>query len=463
MIYFYSETQKNFCEKIKLILKEKFGSRKVYACVKTYGCQQNVSDSEKYIGMLEQMGFSISDNYDNCDLILFNTCAIRENAENKVFGNIGRVKYLKKINPNLKIVLCGCMTEQEIITNKINSNYNFVDMVIGTNLIHKFPELLFDIYNKKDKVKIMKSQEDNLYEEFPCVRNNKIKAFISIMSGCNNFCSYCIVPYVRGRERSREPECIIKEFENLLNLGYKDITLVGQNVNSYGQDLNSNINFPKLLKSLDNFDKEYNIRFMTSHPKDATEELFEVMKNSKHICKHIHLPVQSGNNNILNKMNRKYTREIYLEKIKIARNLMPDIKFTSDIIVGFPGETYEEFCDTLDLIKQVEYSSLFTFIYSPRAKTPAAQLPDNISKQEKTEWLLELLKVQETISKKLSQSIVNSYQRVLVEDFIENKYLMCRTDSNTIVKVISDKNYTGNFIDIKITDYNNQSLIGVIK
>ena len=463
MIYFYSETQKNFCEKIKLILKEKFGSRKVYTCVKTYGCQQNVSDSEKYIGMLEQMGFSISDNYDNCDLILFNTCAIRENAENKVFGNIGRVKYLKNLNPNLKIVLCGCMTEQEIITNKINSNYNFVDMVIGTNLIHKFPELLFDIYNKKDKVKIMKSQEDNLYEGFPCVRNNKIKAFISIMSGCNNFCSYCIVPHVRGRERSREPECIIKEFENLLNLGYKDITLVGQNVNSYGQDLNSNINFPKLLKSLDNFDKEYNIRFMTSHPKDATEELFEVMKNSKHICKHIHLPVQSGNNNILNKMNRKYTREIYLEKIKIARNLMPDIKFTSDIIVGFPGETYEEFCDTLDLIKQVEYSSLFTFIYSPRAKTPAEQLPDNISKQEKTEWLLELLKVQETISKKLSQSIVNSYQRVLVEDFIENKYLMCRTDSNTIVKVTSDKNYTGNFIDIKITDYNNQSLIGVIK
>ena len=460
--YIYGKEELNYIKKLKEIFAEKENPK---AYIRTYGCQQNVSDSEKYRGMLEKAGFTFLEDYQDADIILFNTCAVRENAENKVFGNIGRIKAVKKANPNAVVILAGCMTEQESIAKKISEVYTFVDIVLGTKQIQSFPKILCDfILNKPVKNKhavIYTSKENPILEDFPMKRNNKIKAFVSIMSGCNNFCSYCIVPYVRGRERSRTPEAIIKETQGLLNAGYKDITLLGQNVNSYGKDLGEGIDFCYLLEKLDALEGDFKLRFMTSHPKDATKELFDVIAGSKHISKHIHLPVQCGSNRVLKEMNRKYTKEDYLKKIEYAKSVMKDVSFTSDIIVGFPGETYEEFLETVDLIKKVEFSSLFTFIYSKRQGTPAAKMPDNISKKEKTSWLLELLKVQEEISENLCKKMVGREERVLAECF-ENGVLSCRTDGNIVVKVPSEKDLTGQFVKIKITDSSRESLQGKI-
>lgn len=460
--YIYGKEELNYIKKLKEIFA---GKENPKAYIRTYGCQQNVSDSEKYRGMLEKAGFTFLEDYQDADIILFNTCAVRENAENKVFGNIGRIKAVKKANPNAVVILAGCMTEQESIAKKISEVYTFVDIVLGTKQIQSFPKILCDfILNRPVKNKhavIYTSKENPILEDFPMKRNNKIKAFVSIMSGCNNFCSYCIVPYVRGRERSRKPEAIIKETQELLTAGYKDITLLGQNVNSYGKDLSEGIDFCYLLKKLDALESDFKLRFMTSHPKDATKELFDVIAGSKHISKHIHLPVQCGSNRVLKEMNRKYTKEDYLKKIEYAKSIMKDVSFTSDIIVGFPGETYEEFLETVDLIKKVEFSSLFTFIYSKRQGTPAAKMPDNISKKEKTSWLLELLKVQEEISENLCKKMVGNEERVLAESF-ENGVLSCRTDGNIVVKVPSEKDLTGQFVKIKITDSSRESLQGKI-
>lgn len=460
--YIYGKEEFNYIKKLKEIFAKKENPK---AYIRTYGCQQNVSDSEKYRGMLEKAGFTFLEDYEGADIILFNTCAVRENAENKVFGNIGRIKAVKKANPNVVVVLAGCMTEQESIAKKISEVYTFVDIVLGTKQIQSFPKILCDfILNRPVKNKhavIYTSKEDPILEDFPMKRNSKIKAFVSIMSGCNNFCSYCIVPYVRGRERSRTPEAIIKETQELLNVGYKDITLLGQNVNSYGKDLGKGIDFCYLLKKLDALEGDFKLRFMTSHPKDATKELFDVIAGSKHISKHIHLPVQCGSNRVLKEMNRKYTKEDYLKKIEYAKSVMKDVSFTSDIIVGFPGETYEEFLETVDLIKKVEFSSLFTFIYSKRQGTPAAKMPDNISKKEKTSWLLELLKVQEEISENLCKKMIGNEERVLVESF-EKGVLSCRTDGNIVVKVPGEKDLTGKFVKIKITDSSRESLQGKI-
>ena len=460
--HIYGKEELNYIKKLKEIFA---GKENPKAYIRTYGCQQNVSDSEKYRGMLEKAGFTFLEDYQDADIILFNTCAVRENAENKVFGNIGRIKAVKKANPNAVVILAGCMTEQESIAKKISEVYTFVDIVLGTKQIQSFPKILCDfILNRPVKNKhavIYTSKENPILEDFPMKRNNKIKAFVSIMSGCNNFCSYCIVPYVRGRERSRKPEAIIKETQELLTAGYKDITLLGQNVNSYGKDLSEGIDFCYLLKKLDALEGDFKLRFMTSHPKDATKELFDVIAGSKHISKHIHLPVQCGSNRVLKEMNRKYTKEDYLKKIEYAKSIMKDVSFTSDIIVGFPGETYEEFLETVDLIKKVEFSSLFTFIYSKRQGTPAAKMPDNISKKEKTSWLLELLKVQEEISENLCKKMVGNEERVLAESF-ENGVLSCRTDGNIVVKVPSEKDLTGQFVKIKITDSSRESLQGKI-
>ena len=315
--------------------------------------------------------------------------------------------------------------------------------------------------NEKGKNLCVKENIDSILENAPIKRDSSVKAFLSIMYGCNNFCSYCIVPYVRGRERSREPKEILKEFENLLKAGYKDITLLGQNVNSYGKGLDDEIDFPDLLQKLDDFDGEYRIRFMTSHPKDATKKLFDVIANSKHISHHIHLPVQCGNNRVLKEMNRKYDKESYFKIIDYARSVIPDITFSSDIIVGFPGETYDEFLETVDLINKVRFSSLFTFIYSPREGTPAALMPDKISKKEKTEWLLELLKVQEKISENLCKNMVGKKFRVLIESFDTNSgSLLCRTDGNVIVTAHGDKNAVGNFTTVEVTGFKRESAEG---
>lgn len=456
-VYEYGVEQKDYCMKINNLYKSLYKTRTPKAFVKTYGCQQNVSDSEKYIGMLIEMGFEMVFDQNEADVVLFNTCAIRENAENKTFGNLGWIKSIKKVNPNLFVILCGCMTEQESVITKIKNTYNFVDLVFGTHSIHRFPELFYKSLTEKNEKRrnlCIKENIDSILENAPIKRDSSIKAFLSIMYGCNNFCSYCIVPYVRGRERSREPKEILKEFENLLKAGYKDITLLGQNVNSYGKGLNDEIDFPDLLQKLDDFDGEYRIRFMTSHPKDATKKLFDVIANSKHISHHIHLPVQCGNNRVLKEMNRKYDKESYLKIIDYARSVIPDITFSSDIIVGFPGETYDEFLETVDLIKKVKFSSLFTFIYSPREGTPAALMPDLISKKEKTEWLLELLKVQEKISENLCKDMVGKKFRVLIESFDTNsKSLLCRTDGNIIVTAHGDKNAVGNFATVEVTEF----------
>lgn len=469
-LYRFGNSEIDFCKKIKDLYFITYGKEKPLAFIKTYGCQQNVSDSEKYAGMLEKMGFKITEDKDIADVVFFNTCAIRENAENKAFGNLGWIKNIKNSNPNLLTVLCGCMTEQPSIIEKIKEKYSFVDLVFGTHSLHKFPELFYETLaqrtrnERKHKGVYISEKIDNIVENFPSKRDSSLKAFVSIMYGCNNFCSYCIVPYVRGRERSRSSSEIINEFKNLVNAGYKDITLLGQNVNSYGLGLDENIDFADLLKMLDSIPGEYRIRFMTSHPKDASEKLFDTIASSRHIVHHIHLPVQCGNNRVLKDMNRKYTKDDYLKIINYAKNKMPDITFTSDIIVGFPGETYEEFLETVDLIKQVGFSSLFTFIYSPREGTRAAEMEDNISKEEKTKWLLELLDVQKDMSENLCKNMIGKRMRVLAENYDEKKScLFCRTDGNLMVEVNgADKSLVGRFVDVEITNSRQEALLGKI-
>ncbi len=455
----YDALQEKYCKKIIEIYIKLNLNRCPRAFVRTYGCQQNVSDSEKYSGMLLSMGFELTDIQNEADVILFNTCAIRENAENKVLGHLGRLKNLKKENPNLFVVLCGCMMEQKEIVEKIKKVYPFVDLIFGTNEIYRFPEIF---YNALMKNKTTVSEKNEVIcENIPIKRDNNLKAFVPIIQGCNNYCSYCIVPYVRGNERSRDPGKIAEEFKNLIDAGYKDITLLGQNVNSYGKNLSKNIDFPDLLKNLDSLDGEYRIRFMTSHPKDASHKLIDIISKNQHISKHLHLPVQSGSNKILKFMNRKYTRESYLEIINYAKEKMPGLMFTSDIIVGFPGETYEDFKETLSLIKEVKFTSLFTFIYSSRPGTPAANLPDPIPHEEKMKWFTELLEIQEDVSLNLRKNMIGSELEILVESKGSNDVLLGRTDGNLMVEINdTDANILGTFQKIKITGVKRESLKG---
>lgn len=368
------------------------------AFIHTYGCQGNVADSERIKGMLVKMGYTMTEEKSEADLILYNTCAIREHAEDRVFGNVGAIKKLKQTNPNLIIALCGCMMQQEHIREKIYNSYPFVDIVFGTHNQYAVPEI-FKAYLLKGKRFFADMTETNeIVEGMPALRDNSAKAWLPIMYGCDNFCSYCVVPYVRGRERSRNSADIIAEFKQIVAEGYKDITLLGQNVNSYGKGLDEDINFSKLLRQLNDIPGEFTIRFMTSHPKDCTKELIDTIAECEKLSKHIHLPVQSGNNRILKEMNRHYTREQYLDLVNYAKEKIEGVSFTSDIIVGFPGETYEEFKDTLSLIKEVGYTSLFTFIFSSRKGTKAALMPDPVPYEEKSKWFKELCDLQESIA-----------------------------------------------------------------
>ena len=432
-----------------------------YAFVRTYGCQQNVSDGEKIKGILCSMGFAITDIQEQANIIVFNTCAIREHAEDRVFGNVGMLKNMKKNNPDLKIILCGCMTEQQHVVEKIKTSYPFVDVVMGTNAIHKLPVFINELVSKNIKIYDNNKSDSYIYEDIPIKRDGKFKAWVPVMYGCNNFCSYCIVPYVRGRERSRDSGKILSEIKNLLADGYKEITLLGQNVNSYGRGSDENIDFPKLLKEIDSIGGEYRIRFMTSHPKDATNELIDVIAESKHICHSIHLPFQSGNNRILKAMNRRYTREKYLEIINYAKKCIPDISLTSDIIVGFPGESYDEFKDTLSLIQEVKFTSLFTFIYSPRKGTPAAELPDPVSREDKVKWLTELIKEQDNISYSIYNNMVGKEFKGLVESrSSKGEWLNVRTDGNITIEVEGNDNLIGRFAFIRVTEFSKGTLKG---
>ena len=401
--FFVPETelqeQNEYKKKVKNIVKSRFQGETPKAFVHTYGCQGNVADSEHIKGQLVEMGYSMTEELESADIIIYNTCAIREHAEDRVFGNVGALKTLKKKNPDLVIGLCGCMMQQDHIAEKIKNSYPYVNLVFGTHALHKLPELLFKVFKTKKRVFSIEECDGVIAEGMPNERDSGENAWLPIMYGCDNFCSYCVVPYVRGRERSREADVVLKEAEDLIKQGYKKITLLGQNVNSYGKSLENGINFSELVRRLDEIEGDYTFDFMTSHPKDCTKELIDVLASSKHFCGHLHLPVQSGNNRILKEMNRKYTREHYLDLVNYAKEKIPGIDITTDIIVGFPGETYEEFLDTVSLVKTVKYGSMFTFIYSKRKGTKAADLPDEITKEEKTKWFMELLKVQEEIAK----------------------------------------------------------------
>lgn len=433
------------------------------ALVRTYGCQQNVADSEKLRGQLQEMGFAFTEQEEEADLILFNTCAVRENAEFRVYGNVGNLKALKRQKPSLIIGVCGCMMEQEHVAEKIRQSYPYVSLVFGTHVVHKLPELLYQtlasgkrVFSRGDD-----SEDKTIVEGLPIHRDRDIRAWLTVMYGCDNFCSYCVVPHVRGRERSRTPEAVEAEFRALVQAGYKEIVLLGQNVNSYGKTLEHPISFSELLRRLDAIPGDHRLRFMTSHPKDATKELIDTMAESEHICHSLHLPFQSGNDRVLKEMNRKYTRERYLELIQYAREKMPDISFSSDIIVGFPGETYEEFLDTVSLVEEVGFTSLFTFIYSPRVGTRAAKMEDPVSEQEKSRWFTELLQAQEATADKLAPTIIGTTQRVLVEEVSEKRGVLCgKTEGNLNCDFEGSESLVGQFVDVKITDSRNWVLKG---
>ena len=446
--------QKEFCEKVIGVISKRY-DKKPLACVITYGCQQNVADSEKIKGMLSEMGYGFTENRFEAKLIIFNTCAVREHAEDRVFGNVGTLKSFKRENPDIIIACCGCMMQQKHIADKIKQSFPFVDLVFGTHVVHRLPELLFKALTRKKRVFELPDTDGAIAEGVPVLRDNDKKAWLPIMYGCNNFCSYCIVPYVRGRERSREADIIISEAQELIESGYKEITLLGQNVNSYGKDLSPQISFAELLRRINALDGDFRIRFMTSHPKDCTRELLEVMASCDKVAKHLHLPFQSGNNRVLHAMNRKYTREKYLELINYAKELMGDeLSITSDIIVGFPGETYEEFKDTLSLVEEVKFTSLFTFIYSPRKGTPAAEMPDPVSAEEKGKWFRELTDAQEKISAENMKKYAGRTFKCFVygKGKLGDNYVAARTDGNLIIEFEGGSELIGSFRNIRVTE-----------
>lgn len=447
--------QKQFAGKTAALLKKRYNGAQPLACVVTYGCQQNVADSEKIKGMLSEMGYGFTEDRLEAKLVIFNTCAVREHAEDRVFGNVGALKKYKLQNPDVIIALCGCMMQQKHIAKKIKASFPFVDLVFGTHVVHKVPELVYTALTRRKRVFELPDIDGVIAEGIPVKRDNERKAWIPIMYGCNNFCSYCVVPYVRGRERSRQAEDVVKEFKELVEQGYKEITLLGQNVNSYGKDLNPKVSFAELLRTLNDLDGDFRIRFMTSHPKDCTKELIETMAQCDKVAAHLHLPFQSGNDRVLKAMNRSYTREKYLSLINYAKELMGDeLSITSDIIVGFPGETYEEFLDTVSLVKEIKATSLFTFIYSPRVGTPAADMEDPVSYDEKSKWMRELLAVQE----KISAEQMAQYKGRTFKCFVYGKgklgdnYLAARTDGNLIIEFEGGERLIGTFQNITVTE-----------
>lgn len=443
--------QNEYKELVKSLIEARFSSAPK-AFVHTYGCQGNVADGERLKGMLEEMGYALVDELENADLVLYNTCAIREHAEDRVFGNVGALKKMKYENREMKIVLCGCMMQQQHVADKIRASYPFVDIVFGTHVIHRLPEFLYKSFASGRKVYELSDNDGVISEELPVHRDSEFKAWIPIMYGCNNFCTYCIVPYVRGRERSRDPETVIKEAKELISKGYKEITLLGQNVNSYGKYPDYGCNFATLLKRLNDIEGDFTIRFMTSHPKDCTHELLDTMAECEKVAKHLHLPFQSGSNRVLKEMNRRYTREKYLELLNYAYSVMPELSVTSDVIVGFPGETYGEFLETVSLVKEANFTSMYTFIYSPREGTKAAKMPDPVSREEKGKWLRELIEAQEVIAAERTASMVGKTYRVLCESISKGGLIEGRTSGNIIIEFPADASVIGSFRKVTVTE-----------
>ncbi len=454
------EKQEEYIELLQDILYIRANNQQPKAMVRTYGCQQNVADSEKMKGMLEKMGCALTEELEEADIIIFNTCAVREHAEDRVFGNVGALKAYKRKKPSLLIGLCGCMMEQKHIADKIYKSFPYVGLVFGTHVIHKFPELIYHSVTTGKRT-VERGEDDGLiYEGLPLHRDGSFKGWLPIMYGCDNFCSYCIVPYVRGRERSRKPSVILQEAQQMISAGYKEITLLGQNVNSYGKGLDEPVTFAGLLQNVSSIEGDFWVRFMTSHPKDASKELIDTIAANEKISSHLHLPFQSGSDRILKQMNRHYDKEHYLEIVNYAKSKIPDLSLTSDVIVGFPGETYEDFQQTLDLIREVEFTSLFTFIYSPRVGTPAAKKDDPVPYEEKSKWFAELLKVQEEIAAKRCASMVGKTYRVLIEEQNKNGILSARTQNNIIVELEGSEDLIGTFQYAEVTRARNWILGG---
>lgn len=443
--------QREYSALVREIIEQRYSdSPKAY--VHTYGCQGNVSDGERLEGMLEEMGYVLTDDLEGADLVLYNTCAIREHAEDRVFGNVGALKPQKNANRDMKIVLCGCMMQQQWVVDKIKKSYPFVDIVFGIHVMHRLPEFLYFNLARGKKIREFPDHDGVIVEELPVHRDSEFKAWLPIMYGCNNFCSYCIVPYVRGRERSRDPEAIVEEAKQLVSQGYKEITLLGQNVNSYGKYPDYGCNFAELLRRLNDIEGDFIIRFMTSHPKDCTHELLDTMASCKKVARHLHLPFQSGNNRVLSEMNRRYTREKYLDLLHYAYSVMPDLSVTSDVIVGFPGETYDEFLDTVSLVEEAKFTSMYTFIFSPRNGTKAASMPDPISRDEKGRWFRELLDAQEKIAAVRTSSMVGKTYRVLCESISKGGLIEGRTQGNIIIEFPADESVIGSFRDVEVTE-----------
>ena len=451
------QEQMAFCNHIRMYWRDRDIVPTAY--VETYGCQQNEADSEKIRGILCESGYAITDSAEGADVVVMNTCAIREHAEQRVFGNLGALTHTKRRHEGQKIFLCGCMAGQGHVVERIKKSFPHVDGVFSTHHLWQFPEILFNVLTRKKRQFYVADEPGSIAEGIPQVRDSRLKAWVSIMYGCNNFCTYCIVPYVRGRERSRQPEDILRECRELIESGIKDITLLGQNVNSYGKDLEEGLDFADLLKMIADIPGDFRIRFMTSHPRDASKKLFDTMASSEKIAKQLHLPFQSGSSRVLKAMNRHYDRETYLEKVRYAKSVMPELVLTSDVIVGFPGETEEEFEETISLIQEVRYDSLFTFIFSPRKGTPAATMEDPTGKEEKNRRFDKLCAVQNSISEDIHNGYIGKTMECLV-DGTDKAFLTARTEGGRLVRFTGSQDLIGSFVNIKITGATTWSLTG---
>ncbi len=446
------QAQKPFVRRVD----EMLGDTPRKAFVRTYGCQQNVSDSERLRGMLAEMGYTFTDGPEDADLVIFNTCAVRDHAEKRVLGNVGALKGVKEKRPAMRIAVCGCMMQEPETAKTLRRHYPYVDLVFGTGALPRFPELLYRLLAGERHVVDTEEPED-VAEGLPVRREGRYTAWLPVMQGCNNFCTYCIVPYVRGREHSRAPENVLAEAADLVKNGYKDITLLGQNVNSYGRGLPDGWDFSRLLAAVSALPGDFRLRFMTSHPKDASPRLFETMAENPKAARHLHLPFQSGSDRVLERMNRRYTAESYRELVRLARETIPDLCLTADVIVGFPGETEADFRQTLELVKEIRFANLYMFRYSPRAGTPAAEMPDPVPEKEKAAWFDELLKTQAAVGRAYLESRVGKTERVLALE-VKDGVAFGRADSGIAVSFAAEE--PGRFYPVNITRVKGVTLYG---
>ncbi len=431
--------------------------------IKTYGCQMNVHESEKIAGQLRALGYEECENAEDASVIVFNTCCVRENAEQHAYGNIGMYKKLKKNNPELILAVCGCMTQQGQFAEKLSATFPFIDVVIGTYNIDKFGEILLKTINTKKRVIEILDKNGDVCENITPFRSSYPNAWVNIAYGCNNFCSYCIVPYVRGRERSRLADNVVKEVESLVKEGYKEITLLGQNVNSYGHDLSDGSSFAGLLDEIGKIEGKFRLRFMSNHPKDLTKDVVEAVKSNPHACKAIHLPVQSGSDRILALMNRRYTREKYIAEVKTIRSLIPDCAITTDIIVGFPTETEADFLDTVNLVKTVKFDGAFTFVYSKREGTKAAAMDGQVDPEIQKDRIMRLIEIQNDLNREQSKTYIGKTVEILVEDYDEKKRAyMGRDEKGKMAYFSYPENLIGKFVNVKITSAGGMSLLSEV-